>query len=160
DMVQEKSGAPVILLSPPPARTLPPPFPDMAEENRRRALYRDAIRGLAGERKAEFGDLFAALADTQPETVNGVTFADEGYRTMAPAVVRTLGVAPRTDPGSPGLEKLREAVVAKNRLFFHRWRPQNEIYLFGSRKHEQGNNSVEIPQFDPLIAQAESEIAR
>jgi len=34
-----------------------------------------------------------------------------------------------------------------------------ETYLFLFRKHEQGNNAVEIPQFDPLIAAKEKEIA-
>jgi lysophospholipase L1-like esterase len=57
-------------------------------------------------------------------------------------------------------EKLRAAIVAKNLLYFHRWRPQNETYLFGFRKHEQGQNAREIPQFDPLIAVAEKEIAK
>ena len=52
------------------------------------------------------------------------------------------------------------AIVAKNRLYFHRWRPQNETYLFGFRKHEQGQNAREIPQFDPLVDAAEKEIAK
>jgi lysophospholipase L1-like esterase len=56
--------------------------------------------------------------------------------------------------------KLREAIVTKNMQFFHRWRPQNETYLFGFRKHEQGNNAREIPQFDPFIEKAEAEIDR
>ena len=43
-------------------------------------------------------------------------------------------------------EALRAAINAKNRLFFYRWRPQNITYLFGFRKHEQGNNAVEIPR--------------
>ena len=38
--------------------------------------------------------------------------------------------------------------------------PQNITYLFGFRKHEQGNNAVEIPRFDPLVAEQEQEIAR
>ena len=45
-------------------------------------------------------------------------------------------------------------------LFFHRWRPQNITYLFGFRKHEQGNNAQEIPLFDPLVVAKEMEIAR
>ena len=45
-------------------------------------------------------------------------------------------------------------------LYFYRWRPQNETYLFGFRKHEQGNNAREIPQFDPLVEAKEKEIAR
>ena len=57
-------------------------------------------------------------------------------------------------------EQLRQAIVAKNQLFFHRWRPQNETYLFGFRKHEQGNNAKEIPMFDPLIEKDEAEIAK
>ncbi len=55
-------------------------------------------------------------------------------------------------------EKLRQTIVAKNELYFHRWRPQNETYLFGFRKHEQGKNASEIPQFDPLVAEKEAEI--
>jgi lysophospholipase L1-like esterase len=57
-------------------------------------------------------------------------------------------------------EQLREAVVAKNRLYFHRWRPQNETYLFGFRKAEQGKNAVEVPQFDPLVVKQEEAIGK
>lgn len=56
-------------------------------------------------------------------------------------------------------EELRKAITAKNTLYFHRWRPQNETYLFGFRKHEQGQNAIEIPRFDPLVAELESRIA-
>ncbi len=57
-------------------------------------------------------------------------------------------------------EKLRQTIIAKNRLYFYRWRPENETYLFGFRKYEQGKNAREIPQFDPLIAEKEKEIAK
>jgi hypothetical protein len=57
-------------------------------------------------------------------------------------------------------EKLRRTIVAKNQLYFHRWRPQNVTYLFGFRKDEQGKNAREVPQFDPLVAAKETEIAR
>lgn len=70
------------------------------------------------------------------------------------------GVRLETGPEYARTEALREAIVAKNRLYFYRWRPQNETYLFGFRKHEQGNNAREIPQFDPLVAEKEAEIAR
>lgn len=55
-------------------------------------------------------------------------------------------------------ESLRQAIGEKNTFYFHRYRPQNETYLFLFRKHEQGNNAVEIPQFDPLIATKETAI--
>lgn len=55
-------------------------------------------------------------------------------------------------------EKLRQATIKKNLLYFYRWRPQNETYLFGFRKHEQGQNAREIPLFDPLVAAEEKTI--
>ena len=55
-------------------------------------------------------------------------------------------------------DRLRQAVLKKEQLAFNRWRPQNETYLFGFRKQEQGNNGIEIPQFDPLIARADESI--
>lgn len=56
------------------------------------------------------------------------------------------------------IEELRKTIIKKNELFFHRWRPQNETYLFGFRKYEQGQNAREIPMFDPLIAAEEAKI--
>ncbi len=55
-------------------------------------------------------------------------------------------------------EALRRQIVKKNALFFHRFRPQNQTYLFGFRRHEQGNNAAEIPEFDPLVAALEEQI--
>jgi lysophospholipase L1-like esterase len=68
----------------------------------------------------------------------------------------TLSHCPEYDQA----EQLRQAIVAKNRLYFYRWRPANETYLFGFRKQEQGQNAIEIPKFDPLIAEKEKEIAK
>ncbi len=70
------------------------------------------------------------------------------------------GVVITKGPEFDQVEALRQAIIAKNELYFYRWRPQNETYLFGFRKHEQGQNAREIPQFDPLIAAKEAEIAR
>ncbi len=71
-----------------------------------------------------------------------------------------LCLAPDGGPDAEQAERLRRVINAKNELYFHRWRPQNETYLFGFRKHEQGNNAREIPLFDPLVAEKEAEIAR
>ncbi|NUN14326.1 MAG: hypothetical protein HUU55_11905, partial [Myxococcales bacterium] len=70
------------------------------------------------------------------------------------------GVAVTAGPDLDQVESLRQAIVAKNRLFFYRWRPQNETYLFGFRKHEQGQNAKEITQFDPLVAEQEARIRK
>jgi putative membrane-bound dehydrogenase-like protein len=62
-------------------------------------------------------------------------------------------------PAFEQAEELRQIIRKKNELFFHRWRPQNNTYLFLFRKHEQGQNAKEIPQFDPLIEEQETKIA-
>lgn len=63
-------------------------------------------------------------------------------------------------PSLTQAEQLRQAIIAKNKLYFYRWRPQNVTYLFGFRKYEQGKNAIEIPKFDPLIVEKEKEIAK
>ena len=62
-----------------------------------------------------------------------------------------------SDEGGGG-QQVPWFVQEKTRLFFHRWRPANETYLFLFRKHEQGNNAKEIPMFDPLIEKEERKV--
>lgn len=70
------------------------------------------------------------------------------------------GVLISAGPEFKQSRELRDAIQKKNRLYFHRWRPQNVTYLFLFRKHEQGQNAKEIPQFDPLIEEAEHRIGQ
>jgi len=70
------------------------------------------------------------------------------------------GVSLKRGPEFDQAEQLRSAIIDKNRQYFHRWRPANETYLFGFRKHEQGNNAVEIPKFDPIVEKMEADIAK
>ena len=76
----------------------------------------------------------------------------------APGLAQRVRLAQATEIDQ--VEALRAAIIKKNQLYFYRWRPQNETYLFGFRKHEQGRNAAEIVQFDPLIAEQEAIIAR
>ncbi|MEX0929006.1 MAG: hypothetical protein WDZ53_06330, partial [Balneolales bacterium] len=55
--------------------------------------------------------------------------------------------------------KLREHIVRKNAMFFYQYRPQNRTYLLGFRSHEQGNNAVELEQYDKFIEELEAGIA-
>jgi hypothetical protein len=55
-------------------------------------------------------------------------------------------------------DALRQLIIEKDRFFFHRYRPQNDTYLRGFREYEQGNNAVEIPQFDPLVGEKDRQI--
>ena len=77
---------------------------------------------------------------------------------MAPAEQWNAGLFINRGNYLPQVEKLRSKIKRKNEMFFHRYRPQNETYLFLFRKHEQGNNAVEIPKFDPIVEKLEQEI--
>jgi lysophospholipase L1-like esterase len=56
------------------------------------------------------------------------------------------------------VKRAYDLTAEKNMMFFHRHRPQNETYLFLFRKHEQGNNAVEVPLFDPIVDGLEKRI--
>ena len=125
------------------------------------AEYSQAIRDVAAEKQAGLVDLFARLPEIVPAgtalTENGVHLSNSGYAQAARVFVEASGRQPPADFPARSAA-LRELVVAKNTLFFHRWRPANETYIFLFRKGEQGNNAVEIPQFDPLVEQAEQRV--
>jgi lysophospholipase L1-like esterase len=154
----------VILLSPLPLEKLPGK-PDPTEANKNLRLYADAIRDLAAQRKIEYVDLFAPIlklmesSTATPLTANGLHLTADGYRRTAPLIETAFGLDPNTGR-TEFVEALRQAIVEKNTLYFYRWRPANETYLFGFRKHEQGQNAIEIPKFDPLVEKAEEQIRK
>ncbi|MDA8743712.1 nodulin-26, partial [Rubripirellula amarantea] len=86
---------------------------------------------------------------------SGLLPNDEGYASLADELADSLVGGKPCDQRH---DKLAEAITAKNQLFFHRYRPQNETYLLLFRKHEQGNNAVELPQFDPLVESADQDV--
>ncbi len=70
------------------------------------------------------------------------------------------GVLLGAGPEFEQTEQLRRLVLQKNRWYLHRWRPQNTTYLFGFRKHEQGQNAREVPQFEGLVEQLDQQLDR
>lgn len=164
------ANARVVLFTPLPFETHER-FPGAKARNEVLNDYAEVIRKMGTARAITVADLFShaanefkflddvrrdKLLEDEPLTVNGMHLMDIGYAILTADFLRSLG---HSLPGkSEALEALRQAVVAKNELFFHRWRPQNETYLFGFRKHEQGKNAKEVAEFDPLVAKAEEEI--
>ncbi|MGE0376883.1 MAG: SGNH/GDSL hydrolase family protein [Planctomycetaceae bacterium] len=137
-----------------------------ADYNRDVDKYAAAIRTLADERGHAFIDQRLdqrnLRSTEEPLTSNGLHLTDAGYRETAGRLIDRL--SPSAAPAdfnwdTPPAAELRAAIIAKNQLYFHRWRPQNFTYLFGFRKYEQGQNAAEVPRFDPLIAAAEARIA-
>lgn len=167
DLIRAKSpGVRVIVVAPPPLENLPRPLPDLTTENKNLSSLRDAIRKFALVQNASFVDLFELMGGmpkpgivAEPLTENGVHYTRGGYEKLSAKLIEGLGLKTPELP-APGLESLRHAVIAKDTLFFNRWRPHNETYLFGFRKHEQGQNAKEIPMFDPLIADGDKAIQK
>jgi lysophospholipase L1-like esterase len=166
DMIA-KTGARIVLIAPNRQEDLGRPLPDPTKHNSDLKLYVDALRTVADRRDLAFIDLFNKLPtlgrlgnDSQPLTDDGLHLTERGYRAYADTVVQELGLAePHETLSAEDYERLRRTINTKNLLYFHRWRPQNETYLFGFRKHEQGQNAREVPQFDPLVAKLEAQIA-
>ena len=165
DLFRAKSpGVRFVLLSPPPLETLPPPLPDLAQSNRNLSSLRDALKKFALAQNAHFIDWFEAMGGVpkpgpaaKPLTENGVHYTAEGYAKLVETLLAALHLK---EPvvGQAEMQALRSEVMRKDELFFNRWRPQNETYLFGFRKHEQGQNAREIPMLDPLIEAADRRI--
>lgn len=158
------TGARTALLTPPPFWPTQPPLPPMDEANARLNDYVDAIRDLAKRKNVPLIDLHARLtreaaSSGSPTQIseNGVHVTPKGSRLVAAALYREATGSDSLPP-SDRIEPLRTAILKKNELFFHRWRPQNVTYLFLFRKHEQGNNAVEIPQFDALVEEHDGKI--
>jgi lysophospholipase L1-like esterase len=160
----------VMLMSPTPFENTGP-VKDAEAKNSNLALYRDAMKGVAERWHLEFVDLFACLLRARGVarslTDNGMHLTKSGYLDSSVSFLAEGSIGQRRHllpqytewAYSTEFAEFRTKIVEKNQLFFHRWRPQNETYLFGFRKHEQGKNATEVAAFDPLVARAEKEIA-
>ena len=161
-----KTGAKIWLISPNCHEDLGRPLPDPTVHNQQIKLYTEASAKIAGKRGCGFVNLFEILPDgtkgkpPMALTDNGIHFNEYGSARLGSDLIRGLGVDVRPDNTVTGeqFQALLTATIKKNREYFYRWRPQNETYIFGFRKHEQGRNAIEIPQFDPIIEKLESKI--
>lgn len=157
-----KLEARIVLISPLLQENLGPPLPDPSAHNKDVKLYAEAIGKLAQERNIDFVDMtkmlpFSDAVTKTPLTDNGLHFTEQGSWDAAAALLKGLGLNVGT-PNPKALADLRTAVLEKNRLFFNKWRPQNETYITGFRKHEQGQHAAETPMYDPLILEQEERI--
>ena len=147
----------VVLMSPTPFENVKP-MTDADKKNANLKLYAAAMKGVAEKRKLGFEDLFTKVSALGLQwSENGCHYAADGYRQSR--LLLGQNPVPLFDFGTSDDQVIREKIIAKNELFFHRWRPQNQTYLFRFRKHEQGNNAKEVAEFDPLVEKAEKEIA-
>ncbi len=135
--------------------------------------YDEAIRTIAKQRQGTIVELYHLFHpyDSRPMSEDGMLPNDLGYQKLATEIAFAITKEERdrarqepqkiipVEPGKPvDLEPLRQLILQKNQLYFYKYRPANDTYLFLFRKHEQGNNAAEIPKFDPLIAELDAKI--
>ncbi|MEK0450615.1 MAG: hypothetical protein RL088_2883 [Verrucomicrobiota bacterium] len=145
-----------------------PGMTDPTKHNELLAGYAKATIELASERNAIGMDMFTNFGPERSQgqhtdwqkyfTENGIHLTPYAYEQFAGSVTGKLKQSPKKGERIYPDESFYEAILRKNDLFFHRTRPANSTYLFGFRKHEQGRNAVEIPQFDPLVDAVDAEI--
>jgi len=173
----------LVLVTPPPFEQGGALLPDLAKHNADLAAFSQAIRDLARDRKLSLVDLFAELGGEshhEPRlTSDGLQLTPRGHALVARAFARQLGFGELADaagaPDANGVwanakfERLREAIVAKDRLWFNYWRPQNWAFLGGDRTEQPSSRDhrdpkirwfpSEMEKFVPLIEAKEREIA-
>ena len=173
----------LVLVTPPPFENGGGYLPDLSGRNADLARYADAIRDLARERGAALVDEFAELGGAEHReprlTCDGLQLTPRGQALVARAFARQLGFGALAeaagDPAENGAwpdaayERVRQAVAAKNRLWFNYWRPQNWAFLGGDRTEQPSSRDhrnpavrwfpAEMEQFVPLIETREREIA-
>ncbi|TMQ00875.1 MAG: hypothetical protein E6L09_05130 [Verrucomicrobia bacterium] len=173
----------LVLVTPPPLEKGGGLLPDLSLRNVDLAEYADAIRRLAHRRNLVLVDVFADLGGAnhhEPRlTADGLQLSARGQALVARAFARRLGFSKVADAaGEPdekgvwpnvGYERLRRVIVAKNRLWFQYWRPQNWAFLGGDRTEQPSSRDhrdaklrwfpTEMEKFVPLIEAKEREIA-
>ncbi|MBI1784294.1 SGNH/GDSL hydrolase family protein [Candidatus Sumerlaeota bacterium] len=176
----KETGARFVILSPYRHEKLASPMPNPQARNEAIELYAAALKKYARANGHRYVDLMKlttpdSLGDTPfAITDDGIHLTSDGYRRATGLIMQSLRLklsevermaeptarsAIQAELDAARMKKLRQLIIEKNRLYFHRYRPENWTYLFGHRVHEQGRNAKEIPQFDPLIEQKEKEIS-
>ncbi len=142
-----------------------PLLPDGKENNARLAAIARVTAEVAKDKGAPHVDLFAASqawyeAADRPLTINGVHLEDEGNRALARHFAgEVLKKAPALDEA--GLERLREAVMEKDRHWFNRYRAASGNDVWGSRSVQDGNHATlnrELLMLDVMTANRDVQV--
>lgn len=133
-----------------------PNLPDPAPNNTNLQNYTAAMAEVAKANDVQFVDLFAVSQELyktakQPLTHNGIHLTDAGYGALAPVIFKAVfGAEP--PPADAALEKIRAAVVEKNRMWFSRYRTVDGYNVYGGRSQLafQGKEGQKLRNFDVM----------
>jgi len=130
----------------------------LKERNTSLMAYSKVLSTVASKLRYPFVDLLGPLANTE-FTTNGLHPNGNGYRLIAEEITDQLNLpSARIELTSSKSEELRLTIIKKNLLYFHRWRPRNDAFVYGERKNEQKIAQTEPAQFEPFILKKESRI--
>jgi len=159
----EKQTRRIVLLSPTPFEK--PPVknaPNLYERNDDLRAYTEAVAEIAQERGYIFVDLFSPMvvAKREQETRDGIHLNAGGHAQVGRLLANSLQTRPRE---SRPLTRLNAAILEKNRLWHHYWRPMNYAFAFGDRTHVafgKGEPSLrqELEAWRPFLETAEARI--
>jgi hypothetical protein len=169
----------LILVTPVPFENGGGLLPDLSQRNALLGEHAHVIQELARARALTLVDLFTELT-MQPRsrlTSDGLQLTLLGHAELARAFARQIGsrsIADRAGTPTTGVwphadfERVRQAVIEKNRLWFHYSRPQNWAFLGGDRTTQPSSRDhrdpkvrwfpAEMEKFLPLIRDAEKRI--
>ena len=166
----------LVLVTPIPFERPADPLPNVSVRNDHLETISKQIRSLAAKHGLPVVDLFAALRKSESDrlTDDGVQLTPRGHAIAAQAFARQLNLKapPLSETGAwsdANLEKLRQLIISKNRLWFDYWRPQNWAFLAGDRTEQPSSRDhrdskvrwfpKEMEKFLALIAEKENEIS-
>lgn len=139
----ERGPARLVLFSPIAQERHPDPnYPDPATNNRRLALYTQAMAAVAADENVPFVDLFSLTRRLYaegggPHTVNGIHLSERGYQALAPLLYEALLGEKAPAMTGDRFVRLRQAVLEKNALWFSRYRTVDGYNVYGGRSHLQ-----------------------
>jgi putative heme-binding domain-containing protein len=132
-------SAPKIVLLSPIANENKPKVPAANLNNARIDVFTQAMRDAAGATGVGFVDLFSptqqAMASVDANyTTNGCHLNERGDSLFAKSLYQQLF---RSEPPLPN-EKLRQAIIDRDRQYARRFRPLNTFYYTGDRNKQYG----------------------
>ena len=151
---------------------------DLAAHNETLRVYSDELKRLCRINQWRFVESIGEPSSRRI-TRDGLHLNSQGHWRLAVLLAAALHVTkparssfvPATSRFSnPEVERLRQAILAKNQLWFDYWRPQNWAFLAGDRTEQPSSRDHrnpkirwfpdELEQFLPLIEAKEREVKR
>ena len=167
DLKANSDGPRLVFLSPLPQPAFGEPYPDPTAYNELVELYADEIKAIAQSEDSLYINLLPRFSEpvfrnSEPGKYfeRSMNLTEVGYLVWADEVLHQLGIhdIDLTHGLPEAWAEVNAQILKKNELYFHHWRPQNITYLLLFRKHEQGNNAVELDQLLELTAEVDKKI--